>query len=32
MNVLNIDYHLDGYNVLANNCIDYNIAGAASFL
>lgn len=31
MNVLNIDYHLDGYNVLANNCIDYNIAGAASF-
>ncbi len=31
MKELNISYHLDGYSALVNNCMDYNIAGAASF-
>lgn len=31
MKKLPIDYHLDAYSVEINNCIDYNIAGAASF-
>lgn len=29
MKELNISYHLDGYSALVNNCMDYNIAGAA---
>lgn len=31
MKELNISYHLEGYSALVNNCMDYNIAGAASF-
>ena len=31
MKILNISSHIDGYGIIVNNCIDYNIAGAASF-
>ena len=31
MKILNISSHIDGYGLIVNNCIDYNIAGAASF-
>jgi len=31
MRILNISSHIDGYGIIVNNCIDYNIAGAASF-
>mgnify|MGYP003289996125 CR=1 FL=1 len=31
MKILNINSHIDGYNVSVNNCLDYNIAGAISF-
>lgn len=31
MKRLNIDHHLDGYTAEINNCIDYNIAAAASY-
>lgn len=31
MRILNISSHIDGYGIIVNNCIDYNIAGASSF-
>lgn len=31
MKILNISSHIDGYGIIVNNCIDYNIAGASSF-
>lgn len=31
MRILNILSHIDGYGIIVNNCIDYNIARASNF-